>query len=70
MKHCSTMLKDLDTRKIGAEYLESFEILCWRRMDKIEWSVKVTNQDVLESIKEKRTLLNKIQNKKANLVKF
>ena len=26
------------------EYLESFEMWCWRKMEKIKWSEKVTNE--------------------------
>jgi hypothetical protein len=33
---------------------------CWRRMEKINWSEKVTNEQVLDHIREKRTLLNNI----------
>ena len=32
----------------------------WRRMEKIKWSDKVTNEQVIERIVEKRTLLNNI----------
>ena len=35
-------------RKLERKYLESFEIWCWRRMEKIKWSEKVTNEQVLE----------------------
>ena len=40
----------------------------WRTMEKIKWSKKVTNEQVLESKGEKRTLLfvNKILPRKAN----
>ena len=31
---------------------------CWRRMKRINWSEKVTNEKDLELIEEKRTLLN------------
>ena len=41
-------------RKLERKYLESFEISCWRRMEKIKWPEKVTN----EHIGGKRTLLN------------
>ena len=34
---------------------------CWRRMEKIEWSEKVTNEEVLERIQEKRTLQNNVR---------
>ena len=42
---------------------------CWRRTEKIEWSERVTNENVLERIGEKRTLLTTILRlKKANLI--
>ena len=37
-------------------------------MVKTKWSVKVTNEEVLERIGEKRTLLNDILHRKANWV--
>ena len=40
---------------------------CWRRMDKIKWSEKVTNEEVLEHIREKRTLIDNILRKKNKL---
>ena len=39
--------------------------MCWRRMEKIKWSEKVTNE-VLENIGEKTTLLSNILRRKAN----
>ena len=54
------MVTDLDTKKIGDEFLVSFEMWCWRRMEKIKWPEKITNEKVLERIGEKRTLLNNI----------
>ena len=41
---------------------------CWRRMEKIKWSEKVTNEQVLGRIREKRTLLNNILRRKANWI--
>ena len=40
---------------------------CWRRMEK-KWSEKVTNEQVLDRIGEKRTLLNNILRRKANWI--
>ena len=40
----------------------------WRRMEKIRWSEKVTNEQVLDRIGEKRTLLNNIVRRKANWI--
>ena len=48
--------------------LESFEMWSWRRMEKIKWSDKVTNEQVLDRIGEKRTLLNNILRRKANWI--
>jgi hypothetical protein len=36
----------------------------WRRMEKIKWSEKITNEGILERMGEKRTLLNNIPRKK------
>ena len=38
---------------------------CWRKLEKIKWSEKVTNELVLEHIGEKRTVLN---NRKVNWI--
>jgi hypothetical protein len=48
--------------------LESFEIYCWRKMKKIRCSEKVTNEEVLEYVGEKRTLLNTILPRKFNWI--
>jgi len=39
---------------------------CSRRMEKIKWSEKVTHEQVLDRIGEKRTLLNNILCRKSN----
>ena len=39
----------LQTKKTGAEV---FGELCWRRMEKIKWSQKVNNEQVLQLIGE------------------
>ena len=41
---------------------------CWRRMENIKWSEKVTNEKVLERIGGKRTLLNTILSRKVNWI--
>ena len=54
----SIVLYDSETwtlRKLERKYLESFEMWCWRRMEKIKWSEKVTNEQVLHRIGENRT---------------
>jgi len=45
-------------RKEGQKYLESFELWCWRRMEKISWADRVRNEEVLQRVKEKRNILH------------
>ena len=52
--------------KLERKNLESFEMWCWRRIEQIKWSEKVTNEQVLDVIGEKRTLINNIVRRKAN----
>jgi hypothetical protein len=33
-------------RKVDQKYLESFEICCWKWMDKISWTDRVRNEEV------------------------
>ena len=37
-------------RKLERKYLETFEIWCLRRMKKVKWSEKVTNEEIRLSI--------------------
>jgi hypothetical protein len=53
-------------RKLEQKYLESCEMWCWRRMEKVKWSEKVTNEELLGRLGEKRILLNNILHRKAN----
>jgi hypothetical protein len=41
---------------------------CWRRMEKIKWSENVTNEQVLDRIGEKKTLLNNSLRRKVNWI--
>ena len=38
--------------KLERKYLESFELWCWRRIEKLKWPEKVINEQVLEHIVE------------------
>ena len=38
----------------------------WGRMEKTKWSEKVTNAEVLESIGDRRTLLNNVLHENSN----
>ena len=61
-------LRDLDTKKIGAEVFGELENMVLERMEKIKWSEKVTNEQVLERIREKRTFLNNILRRNDNWI--
>jgi hypothetical protein len=45
-------------RAVGQQYLESFDMWCWRRMEKISWTGHVRNEEVLLRIKEQRNILH------------
>jgi len=53
-------------RAVDQKQLESFEMWCWRRMKKINWTDHVRNEDVLLRVKEQRKILHEIRKRKAN----
>jgi len=50
------------------KYLESFEMWCWRRMEKISWTDHVKNEEVLLRVNEQRNILYEIRKRKANWI--
>jgi len=48
--------------------VESFEMWCWRRMEKISWTDHVRNEEVLLRVKEQRNILHEIRKRKANWI--
>jgi hypothetical protein len=55
-------------RKVDKKYLESFEMWCWRRMEKISWTDRVRNEEVLHGVKEERNIVHTIKRRKANWI--
>jgi hypothetical protein len=55
-------------RKLEQKYLESLEMWCWRRMEKISWTDRVNNEAVLHRVKEERNFLHTIRRRKANWI--
>jgi len=56
-------------RAVDQKHLEeSFEMWCWRRMEKISWTDHVRNEDVLLRVKEQRNILLEIRKRKANWI--
>ena len=54
--------------KLEHNYLESFEMWCWRLKEKIKWPKKVNNEEVVEYIEEKRSLFNNILRRKTDWI--
>jgi len=54
-------------RAVDQKHLESFEMWCWRRMEKIIWTDHVRNEEVLLRVKELRNILHEISKRKAKL---
>ena len=55
-------------RATDQKHLESFEMWCWRRMEKISWTDHVRNEEVLLRFKEQRNVLHEIRKRKANWI--
>ena len=62
---CSNVCsRNMDLREVDRKKIEVFEMWIWRRMDKISWSDKITNDDVLKRVNEERSLLKEIWQRK------
>jgi hypothetical protein len=55
-------------RATNQKHLESFEMWCWRIMEKISWTDHVRNKEVLLRVNEQRNILHKIIKRKANWI--
>jgi len=55
-------------RAIDQKHLESFEMWCWRRMEKISWTDHVRNEEVLLRVNEQRNILHAIRKRKTNWI--
>jgi hypothetical protein len=55
-------------RAVDQKHVESFEMWCWRRMEKISWTDHVRNDGVLLRVKEQRNILHEKSKCKANWI--
>lgn len=61
---CETwVINDTEKKK-----LEAFEMWCWRRMERISWIERKTNEEVLRTVGEKRTLIEAIRERRWKMV--
>jgi hypothetical protein len=64
----STTLYGAETwtfRKVDQKYLESFEVWCWRRVEKTIWTDSVKNEEVLHRVRKERNSLYTVKKSKA-----
>ena len=62
--------ENLTLQKVDQKHLESFEIWCWRRMEKISWTGRVKDEEVLQTVMEERNILHTIKGRKANSIGY
>jgi adenylate kinase family enzyme len=55
-------------RAVDQKHLETFEMWCWRRMEKISWTDHVSIKEELLRVKEQRKILHEISKRKANWI--
>jgi hypothetical protein len=55
-------------RGVDQKHQGSFEMWCWRRMEKIIWTDHMRNEEVLLRVKEQRNILHEIRRRKANWI--
>ena len=54
--------------KVDEKYLESSEVWCWKRMEKISWTSHARNEEVLLRVKKDTNVLHTIKRKNANWI--
>ena len=59
---------NLDSSESNQKYLERVEMRCCRRMEKIIWTDRVRNWEVLHRVKEERRILHTLNGRKANWI--
>jgi len=62
------VLKTETLGKVDHNHPVSFEMWCCRRMEKISWTDRVRNVEVLHRVKEERNILHTLQIRKANRI--
>ena len=55
-------------RKEEIRRLNAFEMWVWRRMERVSWEDKKTNEEVLCSVGEERSFIDTIRKRKKNWI--
>ena len=64
---CSIALHGAETwtlRAVDRKHVEGFEMWCWRRIQKINWTDRVRNEEVLLGVNEQRNILHEISKRR------
>jgi len=48
-------------QKVDEKYLESFEMWCWRRMEKVSWTERVNNKEVLHRVEQEGNIMHTVK---------
>src|SRR5580698_3256828 len=56
------------TRKDVVNKLKAFEMWAWRRMEKVIWKDKKTNEEILISVGEERSFVQAVTKRKKNWI--
>jgi hypothetical protein len=60
----------LKLRAVDKKHLETYEMWCWKWMEKIIWTDRVRNEEVLFRIKEQRNSLREISKRMGNWIGY
>ena len=55
-------------RKEDIKKIEAFEMWIWRKMERISWTEKITNEEILRRVGESRTMMMTIVRRKKNCI--
>jgi hypothetical protein len=55
-------------RAVDQKHLESYNTWCWRRKEKISWTDRVRNIEVLLRVNKQRNILHLISKRKGNYI--
>jgi hypothetical protein len=54
--------------KVDQKQVESFELWCWRRMEKISWTDRVRNEEVLHGVKDERNIIRTVKRRNTDWI--
>ena len=55
-------------RKEDIKRLEAFEMWIWRRMEKVSWTERMTNEEVLKRVEEERSLMTTLRERQKSWI--